>query len=165
MSAPRVTAAFDPSALEARIDQLARLSQERAERIERFLMTRVDDIETQMIVAPSAPAPMRTSEMVDLDLKLHELAARFEDMKKASATPARPQYALPEEFEQLADRVSDLEVSIMELRIDQPASKPSVDLDMQHRILEIEARHSEIVGTLRNLLTLLTARQPQRATG
>ena len=166
MSAPRASGAFDASALEARIEKVAQIAQERADRVERFLMTRVDDIETQMISAPAAPMPMRSSEIADLDLKLHELSAQFEEMKHMPAPAApRASVAMPDEFARLAERVSDLEVSVMELRIDAPSAGPVEKLDIERRIVEIEGRHAEIIGTLRNLLALLSATDGRRATG
>ena len=166
MSAPRASGAFDASALEARIEKVAQIAQERADRVERFLMTRVDDIETQMISAPSAPMPMRSSEIADLDLKLHELSAQFEEMKYTPAPAApRASVAMPDEFARLAERVSDLEISVMELRIDAPSAGPIEKLDIERRIVEIEGRHAEIIGTLRNLLALLSATDGRRATG
>ena len=53
----------------------------------------------------------------------------------------------------------------MELRIDQPAARPADDLDVHRRIIEIEGRHAEIIGTLRNLLALLSASEARRAAG
>jgi len=171
MSAQRpagVSAAQDVSAIESRLETVARLAEERAERVERFLMTRIDDIETQMIAAPAAPAPARSSEIADLDFKLHELTARFEEMIRAEA-PAAPapvaRTAAPHEFARLVERVSDLEVSIMELRIDGPAAGSADSNQIEHRIAEIEGRHAEIIGTLRNLLALLTATEGRRQAG
>ncbi len=171
MSAQRpagVSVGQDVSALESRLETVARLAEERAERVERFLMTRIDDIETQMIAAPAAPAPARSSEIADLDFKLHELTARFEEMIRAEA-PAAPapvaRTAAPHEFARLVERVSDLEVSIMELRIDGPAAGSADSNQIEHRIAEIEGRHAEIIGTLRNLLALLTATEGRRQAG
>lgn len=165
MSAPRAPSAFDASGLEERIEKVARMAEERAERIERFLMTRIDDIETQMIAAPSAPAPTRSAEIVDLELKLHELAARFEREAEAPAQAIAP---TPDNLMALAERVSDLEMSVMEMRLDKPAAQDARDgddADLHRRIVEIEGRHAEIIGTLRNLLALLTAGEARRIAG
>ncbi len=158
----------DVSALESRLETVARLAEERAERVERFLMTRIDDIETQMIAAPAAPAPVRSPEIAELDFKLHELTARFEEMIRAEvhAAPApAARTAAPDELARLVERVSDLEVSIMELRIDGPAAGSASNGQIEHRIAEIEGRHAEIIGTLRNLLALLTATEGRRQAG
>ncbi|HRY02157.1 MAG TPA: hypothetical protein P5256_03465, partial [Beijerinckiaceae bacterium] len=67
------------------------------------------------------------------------------------------------------ERMSDLEISVMELRIDQPSTPAPApapeDMDLQRRIMEIEGRHAEIIGTLRNLLALLSAGEGRRAAG
>lgn len=164
MSMQRPTAGVDTSALDARIEQVARRAEERADRVERFLMARVDDLEAQMISAPAAPAPVRSSEVADLDYRLHELSARVDNLGEARA-PALAQSAAPGDLDRLIERVSDLEVSVMELRIDQPSTRAPEDMDLQRRILEIEGRHAEIIGTLRNLLALLTATEGRRAAG
>ncbi len=162
MSAPRAPAGgANADTLETRIEQLARRTEERAERFERFLMTRLDEVETQMIAAPAAPVPTRSPEVVDLELKLHELAARFDAQRTAPAHPEPS--AAPDELERLAERVSDLEVSMMELRTDRPAGEPIDDAEWRRRIVEMEGRHAEIIGTLRNLLALLTAGEARRA--
>lgn len=164
MSTQRPAAGVDTSALDARIEQVARRAEERTDRVERFLMTRVDDLEAQMISAPAAPAPVRSSEVADLDYRLHELSARVDNLGEARA-PALAQSAAPGDLDRLIERVSDLEVSVMELRIEQPSSRAPEDMDLQRRILEIEGRHAEIIGTLRNLLALLTATEGRRAAG
>ena len=162
MSMARAPGGADSSALQVRLEQVSRHAEERAERIERFLMSRIDDIETQLISAPAAPTPHRSSEIADLDFRLQELASRFETQQTASSPPA---VSSPDDLERLAERVSDLEVSVMELRIDQPAARPADDLDVHRRIIEIEGRHAEIIGTLRNLLALLSASEARRAAG
>ena len=164
MSAPRMSGGFDPSALEGKIEQVARRAAEHAERVERFLMTRIDNIETQMIAAPSAPAPTRSSEIAAVELKLHELAARFE-REAAEPLPVAALASAPGDFAGLAERVSDLEMSVMELRLDQPTAQGAGDMDLHRRIVEIEGRHAEIIGTLRNLLALLSAGEGRRAAG
>ena len=78
MSMARAPGGADSSALQVRLEQVSRHAEERAERIERFLMSRIDDIETQLISAPAAPTPHRSSEIADLDFRLQELASRFE---------------------------------------------------------------------------------------
>ncbi len=167
MAAPRAPQpAFDPSMLEAKIEQSVRRVEERAERIERFLMTRIDNIETQMISAPDAPAPLRSSEIADLDLRLHQLAARFEESAaRASNAPRGDAAAMSEDFARLAERVSDLEMSVMELRLGDAPAKPQDDEDLPRRIVEIEGRHAEIIATLRNLLALLSATEGRRHAG
>ena len=168
MAMPRPAAAIDTSALDARIEEIARRAEERADRVERFLMTRIDDLESQMISAPAAPAPMRSSEIADLDLRLHELAARIDGLSQAPP-PASIDAVAPDELARLIERMSDLEISVMELRIDQPSTPASApapeDMDLHRRILEIEGRHAEIIGTLRNLLALLSASEGRRAAG
>ena len=162
MSMARAPGGADSSALQVRLEQVSRHAEERAERIERFLMSRIDDIETQLISAPAAPTPHRSSEIADLDFRLQELASRFETQQTASSPSAA---SSPDDLDRLAERVSDLEVSVMELRIDQPAARPADDLDVHRRIIEIEGRHAEIIGTLRNLLALLSASEARRAAG
>ncbi|HMN71958.1 MAG TPA: PilZ domain-containing protein [Rhodoblastus sp.] len=158
MSAPR-GGAFDPSALDAKIEQAARHAEERTERVERFLMARIDDLEAEQISAPAAPAAMRSSEVADIDFRVHELAARFDALAASAAAPS----AEREELARLAERVSDLEVSVMELRIDQPTGEAAASDDLARRIAEIEGRHGEIIATLRNLLALLSASEARRA--
>ena len=166
MAMPRQAAAIDSSALDARIEEIERRAEEHAGRIQRFLTTRMDDLESQLISAPAAPTPTRSSEIADLDLRLHELSARIDGLNRG-ASPAPVDAAAPEELCRLIERVSDLEISVMELRIDQPSPPAPApeDLDLHRRILEIEGRHAEIIGTLRNLLALLSASEGRRAAG
>ncbi|MFV0279755.1 MAG: PilZ domain-containing protein [Rhodoblastus sp.] len=79
---------------------------------------------------------------------------------------APPEAAAPGEVEdviKLAERVSDIEVSLMELSLGGPAAPKAGATDLNRRITEIEERHAEIVATLRNLLGLLTASGEHRA--
>jgi len=163
MSVSRGSAGVDGAALEAKFEQVARRAEEYSERVERFLLTRIDELETQMISAPAAPVSMRSSEIADIEFRLHELAARFDDAHSAPP-PVAPTLA-SSDIERLAERVSDLELSMMELRLDQPAGRPDDELDLHRRIVEIEGRHAEIIGTLRNLLALLSAGEARRAAG
>ena len=91
------------------------------------------------------------------------------DFRESAADFAAPapvaRTAAPDEFARLVERVSDLEVSIMELRIDGPAAGSADSNQIEHRIAEIEGRHAEIIGTLRNLLALLTATEGRRQAG
>ena len=64
MSMARPSGEADSSALPLRLEQVSRHAEERAERIERFLMARIDDIETQLIAAPAAPTSHRSSEII-----------------------------------------------------------------------------------------------------
>ncbi len=164
MSAPRAAPVFDSSALEARIEAAERRAEEQAARVERFAMTRLDDLETQMISAPAAAAAGHSIEMTDLEFKLHEVAARVEELHVSSAQRAMAA-AASGELERLAERVSDLEVAVMDLRIDQPAGEAADGDDLPRRIAEIEGRHAEIIATLRNLLALLSAGEARRAAG
>lgn len=162
MSAPRAAPAFDGSALEARIEAAERRAEEQAARVERFAMTRLDDLEAQMISAPAATAAGNSVEMADLEFKLHEVAARVEELHRSPALPATAAPTL-DELDRLVERVSDLEVAVMDLRIDQPARETADGDDLPHRIAEIEGRHAEIIATLRNLLALLSASESRRA--
>lgn len=167
MSAPRAAAGgVDPATLDARIEQADRRTQERVERLERALMARIDGLDTQTISAPAAPAPMRSAEVADLDFRLHQLAARFDELNAIAAPASLGAAAAPDDLARLAERVSDLEMSVMELRLDGPdGGKPAADEDLHRRIVDMEGRHAEIIGTLRNLLALLTATEGRRQAG
>lgn len=143
--------AADAATLDAKLRTLAQQAEDHAARVERFLSARIDDLERELISAPSAPSG-RSSALDALDLKVADLARRLAE--QSSARPA----------DDLETRISDLEVTYMELRVDLAPLHAGLE-DIRARLAETEERNEEIIGTLRNLLALLTAREGRRAAG
>lgn len=149
---PRPTVApaeRDLSAVERQIARVEKRAEEQTARAERFINARMDEIEAQLISAPAAPATRRP-DIESLERQMHDLTRRFEE---AIAFP---------QLDELEARLSNLEVSAMELRADMPVVDPEA-ADIGQRLAQIEERHGEIVATLRNLLALLSARDERRA--
>ncbi len=135
-------------------DAIARLRahvDESVERVERFLYSRIADIEGQLITAPAPPS--RPVDVNALQMQIHDLEKQ---LQQATATP---------DLDRFVERLSDLEVSVMELRAELPEANSGVDDEIRQRIAMIEERNSEIIATLRNLVVLLANRDPMRAAG
>ncbi|MFO1118282.1 MAG: hypothetical protein U1E28_21645 [Beijerinckiaceae bacterium] len=138
-----VEQAVDLSPLERKIEKYGKTAQEYAMRVERFLTQRIEEMELKQISAPAAPPP-RGAGVAELDSKIEILTSRL-DARSASGG-----------LDELADRVSNLEISLLELR--DGAAAP----DLAGRLAQIESRQGEVMSALRNVLALLTAQSDRR---
>lgn len=134
-----VEQAVDLTPLERKVEKYGRTAQEYAMRVERFLTQRIEEMELKQISAPAAPPP-RGAGVAELDSKI-EILTRRSDARGASG------------LDEIADRISNLEISLLELR---------GDADFDARLAQIELRQGEVMGALRNVLALLTAQADQR---
>jgi hypothetical protein len=146
MTLGRAAAAVDFSPIERRIDKTDKNAQEYAARVERFLSTRIEDLELHFIAAPT-PSTTREVDASDLERKLLELTQRFDRQHSLDAV------------ERFSDRISNVEMSLLDLR---GAPAPEDD-DLRQRIARLEERNGEVLAALRNVLALLTVRSEQRA--
>ena len=143
-------AAPDLALLERRIAEARRAAEEYTDRVEKFVGQRIDALETSMIAAPPPP-PARSVDVEGLERQIIELARRLDDT------------ATLDGLERLAERVSNLEVGLLEVHADIPPH--GVDDDLSRRVALLEERNGEILMALRNVLALLTARSDLRAAG
>ena len=143
------TAAPDLALLERRIAETGRAAEDYTARVEKFVGQRIDALETSLIAAPPPP-PVRRIDVEGLERQVIELARRLDDA------------AAPDGVESLAERVSNLEVGLLEFRAEMPSGEVGDD-DLTRRIALLEERNGEILMALRNVLALLTARSEQRA--
>ncbi|MDE2363232.1 MAG: PilZ domain-containing protein [Hyphomicrobiales bacterium] len=139
----------DLAPLERRIEMAERSAQDYAAHVERFLGARIEAVEASIIAAPPPPVS-RSPAFDELERRVFELSTRLD------AAPA----ALSSEDH--SDRISNIELSLLELRSSIEGAAGDLDQDVRRRIALLEERSGEIVGTLRNLLALLSAQAERR---
>ena len=148
MSLGRAAAAVDFSPLERRVDKAEKNAQEYALRVERFLAARIDELEANSIAAP-VPMVTRLADTSELERKVLDLSERFDRQSSSDSADL------------FAERISNLEVSLLELRGGLPLGNDG-DEELRQRIAKLEERNGEVLAALRNVLGLLTARAEQR---
>ncbi len=142
----------DFAPLERKIEKVGKTAQDYAMRVERFMTQRIEELELKQISAPMPPAP-RGAGTGELEQKIAALAERIDEVGHRAAPTTGPAAG-----DDPAERLSNLEVSLLELR--DVADRAE---EFARRMAQLEERNGEVMSALRSVLSLLTAQNDRRA--
>lgn len=142
---------IDFAPLERKIEKVGKTAQDYAMRVERFMTQRIEELELKQISAPTPPAA-RGAGIGEMEQKIAALAERIDEIGR-SVQPAAPTTG-----DDPAERLSNLEVSLLELRDIADRAE-----EFARRMAQLEDRNGEVMSALRSVLALLTAQQERRA--